>query len=200
MEIIYFIMVVFTESTLTAVQINAWHVYADEVGYDVPCERAIEDPKFQELMGRKLRPGQKATLRCKSDPEMRPLQFLLAPGAVRIKPTAAPEGQTKSEDGAPRVLSGKLTHMPYESGRKSKAAYMGQEFFLETRELGRVALYATESVSKAELLKRVGKKISVEARFVDRTPTPDQTNMIQYPIGEDGGPMKRAGYEVLKFK
>lgn len=202
MEIIYFIMVIFTESSLTSVQINAWHVYADEVGVSTSCESAIEDPEFQTLMGRKLQPGQKATIQCKSDPEMRGLQFLLNPGAVRIKAIAASEDSSNSmnqENKAPKVLTGKLMHVPYKHGRKSKAAYMGQEFFLVTKDLGRIALYPTDSISKEQLMQHAGKTVKVHAQFVDRTPTPDQSNMIQYPIGEDGGPIKRTGYEVLKL-
>lgn len=205
MEIIYFIMVVFTESTLSSVQINAWHIYADEVGHDVPCERAIEDEKFQKLMSGKLRPGQKATLQCKSDPEMRPLQFLLAPGAVRIKATAAQntdemQNGDSENAGAPRSLSGKLVHIPYKRGVKSVAGYLGQEFFLETEELGRVALYTSDSISKEELMRHVGKNLKLRVRYVDRTPTPDPENPISYPMGELGGPLKRAGYEVLAIK
>ena len=209
MEIIYFIMIIFTESTLSSVQINAWHIYADEVGYNVPCERAIEDEKFQKLMGSKLRPGQKATLQCKSDPEMRPLQFLLAPGAVQIKPGAAQStnemqdgdaAENPQDDSAPQTLSGKLIHVPYKRGVKSVATYLGHEFFLETEELGRVALYTSDAVSKEELMRHVGKIIKLRARYVDRTPTPDPANPISYPIGEFGGPLKRAGYEVLVIK
>ncbi|MCR9141038.1 MAG: hypothetical protein NXI24_02115 [bacterium] len=212
MEIIYFIMVIFSESTLASVEIKAWHIYADQVGYDVPCERAIEDPKFQQLMGRKLQPGQKATLQCKSDPEMRALQFLLNPGAVRISPTATVDdsGQRPNDSGdtmdaakaAPRELTGKLIHVPYESGRKSTAAYLGQEFFLLTKDLGRVALYPSDAVSKERLLKFVGMTITLGTRFVDRTPNLQSPNghMQSYPIGEDGGPMKRQGYEVLQIK
>ena len=200
MEFIYVIMIFFAGGDLHSIQIHPWHIYADETGVaeDLSCEAGITDAKFQAHMAANLKTGQKVSLQCKAHSEMRGLNVLLRQAPVTIEASEASNKNKAPRDGEVYELSGKLVHVPYESGRKSTAAYLGQEFFLET-EQGRVALYAGDAISRKALLKKVGQKVRLRGQFSDRTPKGEELQQMSYPTDMDGGPMKRVGYVVLEF-
>ena len=188
---------------------NAWHTYAEElrVASDLSCEAAIKDRAFQARMAGRLRTGQQGTLQCKDGPELESMAVLFQDPPILLEPSAknptseeAQNTETKKNESQSEELSGKLLHVPYNPGKRSVAAYMGQEFFLVTKTKGRVALYPTDAVSRDALLKRVGKTVTVRAVFVDRTPTVNADEPVQYPTDADGGPLKRKGYEVQSLK
>lgn len=199
MEIIYFILVVFSSPNVPqihSVEIHPWHIYADKVGQDVPCERAVQNSAFQERIGRRLSAGQRATLQCKPASEMKEMAFLLRPGATVVKPVAPGDD---SEPNLMKRLRGKLVHRPYQRGRRSVAAYLGVEFFLRDAAGKEYALYPSVSVRRDLLLSLAGQQIELDAEFVDKTPSGNAKMQSNYPLGPDGGPLKRQGYSVLKI-
>lgn len=216
MEIIFFILVVFTSSNapqIHSVEIHPWHIYADRAGQNVPCERAIQDPAFQKYIGRQLAAGQRATLQCRPNSEMKPMAFLLRPDATVVKPVAPAADSdarirkplsnetrqsSESEPGSVKTLRGNLLHRPFERGRRSVAAYLGVEFFLRDAAGKEHPLYPSVSARRDLLLSLAGQTVELDAEFVDRTPAPGTESSTNYPLGPDGGPLKRQGYSVLK--
>lgn len=213
METIFFILVVFTSPNtpqIHSVEIHPWHIYADRAGQNVPCKRAIQDPAFQKYIGRQLAAGQRATIQCRVNSEMKPLQFLLRPGATVVQPVAPAADsevlkplpnemrQSESEPSLMKTLRGQLVHRPYRRGRRSVAAYLGVEFFLRDAAGKEHPLYPSVSARRDLLLSLAGQTVELDAEFVDRTPAPGIESSTNYPLGPDGGPLKRQGYSVLK--
>ncbi len=195
MEIIYLVLMIFSEGNLQSISIDAWHTYkgAPAAVADRSCDEAIRNSGFQAHVAAKLPEGAEARLACRTFSELSDL-------AATVETAQSLQVFSKNDFAdRPETLSGKLIHKPYDPHRKSGEAYLGQEFFLEIEGRGRVALYPTESVDKQALLKLKNKKVKVRGKFVDRTPKVDPNMPVQYPIGEDGGPLKRVGYEVLEI-
>ena len=199
MEIIYFVFLIFRSGTLEQAHIEAWHTYDRGPKFLInrPCEEVIRDPAFQKHLQAKLNKEQTGRLMCRTASDMESFSQLVTGEGVEIKAQNTP---AKVSPGQEVELQGKLLHEPYEKGRRSVKAYMGQEFFLVQPNGNRVALYPTEEVDQDTLLSKKNQTIRMVGRFVDRTPNPDSDMPMQYPIGPDGGPMKRQGYEVLKLK
>lgn len=195
MEIIYLVLMIFAEGNMQSISIDAWHTYkgAPAALTNRSCDDAIRDQRFQAHVASKLPDGSEGRLACKTAREMNDLTALV--GAAESMPVV-----TKNDPRLrPEILSGKLVHKPYDPHRKSAAAYLAQEFFLEVAGKGRLALYPTDDVDRDVLLKLQGKNIKIRGQFVDRTPHYDPETPAQYPIDEDGGPLKRLGYEVLEI-
>jgi hypothetical protein len=203
MEIIYLVFVVFMEGNLVSLQMHAWHEYApaEDVAEHMSCAAAIQQPEFQERLARTLRAGQTGQLSCKGGSQLGPLASLVEDArSVTIQPVASPE-QTQVDEQqsvASVKLTGHLIHQPYDASGRSVAAYLGQEFFLETKDRGRVALYPTDAITKKDLMKWRGKSVTVRAIYVDHTPKASDDPM-SYPADQNGAPLKRAGYEVRKI-
>lgn len=196
MEIIYLVFLVFSGGSLDAIHMESWHNYANGPKYllNRPCEEAIEDPSFQKHLRQRLSTGQKGRLVCKTMSEMQTMKQLVGYSGVEILPAKA-----DSKKNAALVLEGSLIHKPYEKGRRSVESYLGQEFFLKKPDGTTVALYPGESVSREQLLSKKGQKLRLKAKFVDRTPKPEPGVPMSYPMGPDGGPLPRVGYEVLEL-
>ncbi|MCB1166491.1 MAG: hypothetical protein KDK33_10075 [Leptospiraceae bacterium] len=195
MEIIYFVFLVFNRGALEQAHIQAWHTYSAGPKYliDRPCEETIKDPSFQKHLKAKLSGDQKGRLLCKSASEMESFRALITDPGVDISSEAS------IQPGTIVPLEGKLIHKPFNSKKMGRDSYLGQEFFLINSDGTKLALYPTESVSREQLLAKKGQIVKVEGKFVDRTPDPDAQPAMQYPMGPDGGPLKRQGYEVLRF-
>lgn len=199
MEIIYFVFLIFNGGTLDQAHIEAWHNYSQGPKFLInrPCEEVIKDPAFQKHLQAKLQKEQKGRLMCKTASEMESFRQLVSDDGVEIAATGKPAKESANKE---VQLQGKLLHEPYEKGRRSVQAYMGQEFFLLQSNGEKVALYPTEEVDYDTLLAKKNQTIRIVGRFVDRTPGQDVDTPMQYPMGPDGGPMKRQGYEVMKLK
>lgn len=98
MQIVFLVMIVFAGNDLRAVEINAWHIYADELGVAASCAEAIEDRQFQQRMAARLRPGERGSLQCRADEQMNALRFLLNPEAVQIQAVEPAPPQTQPAD------------------------------------------------------------------------------------------------------
>lgn len=197
-EIIFFIYLVMGKGGLDQAHYYAWHTYDQGPKFliDRPCEETIQDAAFQLHLQTQLKPGQKGKLLCRSASELGPLEELASSDGVEILPKKPGRGK---ESGIHK-FEGKLVHRPYESGRKSMASYMGQEFFLQLPDGKEVALYTTDRVTREYLMKLKDRKVRVQAKLVDRTPRIDPDQPASFPVGPDGGPVKRIGYEVISIK
>ena len=196
-EIIFLVYLVFSNGNLDQAHYYAWHTYDAGPKFLVnrPCEETIQDPAFQSHLRKSLKPGQQGKIMCRSASEVDSLQELAESPALELLPL---KEDTRAEQEIV-MLEGKLVHRPYDSSRKSQQSYMGQEFFLVKDNGNEVALYPTAKVSRDMLLKQKNKTIRIQARFVDRTPGEDSP-ISSFPMGPDGGPLKRTGYEVLKLQ
>ena len=89
LEPIYFILIVFSgPARIHSLQAFDWGDYRrmHRIPAKMSCASALEDSRFRNRIAGTLSPGQKATIQCRRDPEMKPLQFLLGPGAIQVDP------------------------------------------------------------------------------------------------------------------
>ncbi len=89
--------------------------------------------------------------------------------------------------------SGTLRHDPIPQA-KSIEAYMGREF-LVVSDGGELLVEPKDAAMREQLVALAGKRVHVEC-VVRRPPPPDP--MSSYPMGADGGPMRRPDFCVIE--
>lgn len=199
MEIIYLVFLVFSGNNLDQVHLEAWHNYSRGPKFLInrPCEDTIKDPAFQAHLKKTLKPGQKGKLLCRTYSEVDSITSLSNAPGVDLLPASRQKPEASDSDAS--ILEGKLVHRPYEEGRKSVEAYLGQEFFLQQEDGEEVAIYPGKEFSRNALIKLKNQKIRIRTRFVDRTPKVDPAQPMSYPMESDGSPMRRTGYELIEL-
>lgn len=158
------------------VHLEAYHQYAERNELEVPCEEYIKQDGPAAIREDFGLPAEGLSLQCVSAEE----------GMRIAKSIPAPKPQTRS-------MKGRLIYEPLDSGRKSVAAYLGHEFFLQTD--GQKVPLRPGTVTEAQLKALKGKMVEISGEYVEEAANPE----AQTPMQSDGTLMRRKYWKVNRI-
>lgn len=158
------------------IHLEPYHVYAERESLNVSCEEFIAKPASRQLIQKKF------------DLPAVTLQCVSAEEGQRISQAVQARRPTPL-----RIMKGRLIHEPLDTGRKSVAAYLGHEFFLQVDE-EKIPL-RPGTVTAAQLKAARGKMVEITAEYVEEEANP----LAQTPLESDGSLMRRKYWKVKRL-
>lgn len=195
MEIIFFIMLVMEGGHLAHLETHSYHHIPDDVSRGVSCEEFLRAPNLQRYAAQRV-PGasSEAVVRVACLGGQR-----LASATIEQLVSLSAGWQKVSLARKEETLTGVLQRKPdYDERRKAVSTYLGHEFTLETRDGKSLGLWPSKQVPIERLRGLKGRTVVLRGLFEDRTP--DESTLMQVPMGAIGKPLQRAGYRVLEIK
>lgn len=124
-----------------------------------------------------------------------PLSGLAGGCQASSEPKPEAKGDTAPLEARGEIRTGRIIYSPDAPAVKSVEAYLHEELQLSCDDGALIALEASPSVSREQLIAAAGKSVSVRViRHEAKAPDPNES----YPVEADGSPMKRAArHEVL---
>lgn len=187
-EIIYLVIAIFSGESLVSIKIHNYSEFSP--AGEKSCESYVGSKEFRKSLGLKGIKAPRVRAACLGSSQLSGFEAMVGQ-ATSWKEVALQEKADVV------FLTGKIRYTPIEDRRKSVESYLGRDLMLVTSD-GEHALYASESVTQAELIKRDGKKTKLRAVFEDLTPTAGSE--MQYPTDGKGMPLKRVGYRVIAIE
>lgn len=178
MAIVYLLIALASSPAHPAfIHLEPYHEYAKRESLDIPCEEYINQPAVRTEIQKKFDLPAAVTLQCVSAEEGHRISQ-----AVQAKRPATS-----------RTMKGKLIHEPVDSGKKSVAAYLGHEFFLDVK--GEKIALRPGTVTAAQLKAMKGRTVEITAEYVEEAANP----MAQTPLEADGSLMTRKYWKVHRI-
>jgi hypothetical protein len=179
MAIVYLLITLAASPSHPAfVHMEAYHLFAERSQLNVPCEEFIRSEADLSVF-RKSHGLPAAGLQA---------QCVSAEEGTKIAQSLTAKRPTNN-----RTMKGRLIYEPLDSGRKSVAAYLGHEFFLDVK--GEKIALRPGTVTAAQLKAMKGKIVEITAEYVEEAANP----MAQTPLESDGSLMKRKYWKVHRL-
>lgn len=187
LENILLVIAIFSGDTFLKLEIRNYSGFASEK--DGTCESYIGSPHFKKTLHIGKVKDARIRAACVASSKLAGYNDLMAQIST-WREIGAPAPQAVS-------LIGSIRYTPGVENRKSADAYLGLGLVIVTPN-GTHALYASDKVKEADLIKFDGKRVKMQAIFEDHTPLPG--SIEQYPTDMEGKPLKRTGYRVMQLE
>ena len=175
MAIVYLLIALASSPAHPAfIHLEPYHDYAQRESLNVPCEEYIGQPAVRTQIQKKFDLNAAVTLQCVSAEE----GHRISQAVLVRRPTPL------------RIMRGRLLYEPLDTGRKSVAAYLGHEFFLQEDQEKTPLRPGT--VTAAQLKAMKGKLVQISGEYVEEEANP----MAQTPMESDGNLMRRKYWKV----